>query len=196
MSSIIFDDIRKRSIRLQRDLILNQIRQDEDLGMTNIPRRIIMEVEERARETVESNAWKRYFVLFIIISAVVYGLYRLMNILNARFSQYSLQTLFPNTHQGFVKDTGPDWLVSDLTGTMSFSFFNEKTGEAIDYITSDDNKFPSARYRNEIDFQNAIYNRAMKKELCEKHEVSYLVVLDNNSLSYESRYVVNNLQQI
>lgn len=196
MSSIIFDDIRKRSIRVQRDQILSQIRQDEDLGMTSIPRRIIMEVEERARETVESNTWKRYLLLFIIITSVIYGMYRLVNTLNAKFSQYSLQSLFPNTYQGFTKSTGPDWLVSDLTGSMNFSFFNDKTGEAIDYITSDDNRFPSNKYRNEVDFQNAIYNRAMKKDLCEKNEVSYLVVLDENQITYENRYVINNIQQI
>ena len=155
-----------------------------------------MEAEEGAKEVVYNNSWKRYFILFIIISAIVYGLYRLINILNTRFSEFSLQTLFPGTHSGFVKDTGPEWLVSDLTGTMTFSYYNKKTGEAIDFITSEDNKYPSPKYKNEIDFQNAIYNRAMKKELCEKHEVSYLVVLDNNSLSYENRYVVESLQQI
>lgn len=196
MSSIIHEDIRKRSIRIQRDQILNQLRQDEDLAMTSIPRRIIMEVEDRAREAVDSNSWKRYFIMFIIAASVVYGLYRLINILNARMSEFSLQNIFPKTHAGFVRNGGPDWLVSEITGSMTFDYFNEKTGEAIDFITSDDNRFPSPKYKNEIDFQNAIYNRAMKKELCEKHEVSYVVVIDNNSISYESRYVIDSLQQI
>lgn len=189
MTSIIHEDIRKRSIRLQRDQILSQMRQEEEYGFTSIPRRLIMEVEERARESVDSNSWKRYAVLLIITGAIIYGLYKIVKLANASYkSSFSIESLFPISHGGFIKNTGPDWLMSDISGKLTFSYFNPDTREAVDYITSEDNKFPSSRYSTEEDFQTAIYNRAQKKELCETNEVTYLVVLDNSSISYECRF--------
>lgn len=148
-----------------------------------------MEVEERAKESVESNSWKRYTLLVLISAAIIYGLYKIINMANNSLkSSYSIESLFPNSHQGFVKDSSPDWLVSGVSGEMSFSYFNPKTMEAVDYVTSDDNKFPSPKFISEEEFQNSIYNRSVKKDLCEERGVTYLVVLNNSSISYECRF--------
>lgn len=68
-SSIIIDDIRRRSIRLQRDQILERIRQEEDFYEQPLPKRIIIEAEERAKDRISSSGWKKtMFIIFLFIS--------------------------------------------------------------------------------------------------------------------------------
>lgn len=71
-STMIMDDIRRRSIKLQRDRILETIRREEEWGDMSIPRRIIMDAELRAVERVESQGWKRNTTVVILVVAVVW----------------------------------------------------------------------------------------------------------------------------
>lgn len=75
-TSIIIDDIRKRSVRLQRDKILEQIRQEEDMEAMSIPKQIILEVEERAKERVNSQGWKKTALFTVFLGAVAYLVYK------------------------------------------------------------------------------------------------------------------------
>lgn len=77
-SSIIIDDIRRRSIRLQRDQFLDRIRQEEDFYEQPLPKRIIIEAEERAKDRISSSGWKKMmFVIFLFI-AIGYIIFKSM----------------------------------------------------------------------------------------------------------------------
>lgn len=75
-SSIIIDDIRKRSIRVQRDQMIERLKQEEEFFETSVPKRIIMEAEERAREKVQSQGWKKTFVFVVFMIACAYLIFR------------------------------------------------------------------------------------------------------------------------
>ena len=77
-TSIIIDDIRKRSIKIQRDKILEKIRQEEELEATTLPRKIIMEAEERAREKIALQGWKRNLSFIAIFLGAGYIIYRIL----------------------------------------------------------------------------------------------------------------------
>lgn len=66
-SSVIIDDIRKRSIRVQRDQILEQIRREEEIDNMSIPKRFILEAEERARERIQGQGWKKTLFLSLVV---------------------------------------------------------------------------------------------------------------------------------
>ena len=77
-TSIIIDDIRKRSIKIQRDKILEKIRQEEELEATTLPRRIILEAEERAKEKIALQGWKRNLSFLVIFLGAGYAIYRIL----------------------------------------------------------------------------------------------------------------------
>jgi len=77
-SSIIIDDIRKRSIRVQREQILERIRNEEDFYDQPLPRRIIQEAEERAKERVSSSGWKKTIIIILLFLAMGYIVFRSM----------------------------------------------------------------------------------------------------------------------
>jgi hypothetical protein len=79
-SSIIIDDIRKRSIRVQRDQILERLRHEEDLYDQPLPKRIIIEAEERAKERVSSSGWKKTFIFILLFLSMGYIVFRFMMI--------------------------------------------------------------------------------------------------------------------
>lgn len=66
-STVIIDDIRKRSIRVQRDQYIEQIRREEEIDAMSIPRRFILEAEERARERIQEQGWKKTLFMTLVI---------------------------------------------------------------------------------------------------------------------------------
>lgn len=75
-TSIIIDDIRKRSIRLQREQLLEQLKHEEDFESMTIPKRIILEAEERAKERVSSQGWKKTVLFTLFLIGLGYLLYK------------------------------------------------------------------------------------------------------------------------
>lgn len=79
-TSIIIDDIRKRSIRVQRDKILDRIRQEEEIAEAALPRRIILEAEEKAKQKILIQGWKKTACMVAMFLGAGYIIYRLLNI--------------------------------------------------------------------------------------------------------------------
>jgi hypothetical protein len=71
---VIIDDIRRRSIRVQRDQFLEQIRREEEIDNMSISKRFILEAEERARERINDQGWKKtfFFSLLVLVGGVLF----------------------------------------------------------------------------------------------------------------------------
>lgn len=210
MTSIIMDDIRKRSIRIQRDQILERIKQEEDFQNLSFPKQLIIEAEERARERVEGQSWKKYFIMLLIMTGIGYIIFKFTRN-NVPVSQPSppsekksvkfnpemtireismtrLRKEYPDTWKGFKSKESPAWLVSNLSGKLSFEYFNPELGVAIDVVMREDLSFPSKKYKDdEIKFENFIYDIELKKTECKARNIQYLSwVIDNNYKFEES----------
>lgn len=215
-TSIIIDDIRRRSIRVQRDKILERIRQEEEIATTTLPRKIIREAEERARERVALQGWKRHLAFIAVILGVGYVIYRILGnrqrLVRPRVksTSFAIQTEgidentgnakravsfesekdwklerfkleHPMTWKQFERDGQPDWLVSDVSGRLSFDFFNTELKLAIDVINKDMLRFPSPGYfETQEEFENSVYNRKLKSELSSANSFSYKTIVVNS----------------
>lgn len=201
MSTIIADDIRKRSIRLQRDVILERIRQEEEISNASIPKRFIIDAEEKARERVESQTWKKYMIVLLLVGSILWMGFRILYhhgkpipSKKVRFNidrrMELLKKEFPTDWKSFHRNGGPDWLISDITGKMSFEFFNPELQVGVDVVEREDLVFPSSKYEgDEIKFQNSVYNMDLKQRLCTENSFTYRVLrldYESNDLVYES----------
>lgn len=234
-TSIIIDDIRKRSIKIQRDKILEKIRQEEELEAVTLPRKIIQEAEERAKEKIALQGWKRNLSFVVIFLGAGYAIYRILMAgkqkLNPRKPPSStsfaiqtetildddddveydarektvinderktikfnipkikdretekLKTVYPKHWKEFERDYEPPWLVSRVSGQMSFGFYHSGLKIGIDMITSEMLEFPNKHFSTQEDFENSIYDRQLKTELSEDYSVTYKIV--NLDLEFE-----------
>lgn len=228
-TSIIIDDIRKRSIRVQRDKILDRIRQEEEIAEAALPRRIILEAEEKAKQKILIQGWKKTACMVILGLGVSYVIYRLLAMQQQKKPERKppvikrnlsiqtemvneqddndeekpnrktvkfeidgdeeevgdaklekLQTMYPKLWKTFERDSGPEWLVSNLTGgKMAFDFYSEEMSTGIDMISSDMLQYPgpsTVHFETQEDFENSIYNRKLKEELCEDNSLVYKLI--------------------
>lgn len=213
-SSIIIDDIRRRSIRVQRDQILEQIKREEEIEALTIPKRFIFEAEERAKERINEQGWKKNFflaILFLISGFLIIKFTRSLtatapspsisepqpesqpepeNKKNVRFNlkspepEYDPEDYEPNKLELLMRDYPKkwrvfsskftaEWLVSDVSGDMQFDFFDEEGMVAVDYDPRDFFKFPNSLTNDEIQFQNMIYDKDLKRSICEERNIEY-----------------------
>jgi hypothetical protein len=218
-SSIIIDDIRRRSIRVQRDQILEQIKREEEIEALTIPKRFILEAEERAKERVSDQSWKKNFflaILYLISGFLIIKFTRSLTATpsppppvstsvpepipepegkkNVRFNLKSPEPIpeseyepeeyepnklellmrdYPKTWRDFSSKFTADWLMSDVSGKMQFDFFDEDGMVAVDYDPGDFFKFPNSLTNDEIQFQNMIYDRDLKRTICEEKNIEY-----------------------
>lgn len=211
MTSIIMDDIRKRSIRIQRDQILERIKQEEEFQNLSLPKQLIIEAEERARERIDGQSWKKYFIMVLIMTGIGYIIFKFTrnNVPVSPPPQHSsekktvkfnpemtireistarLRKEYPDAWKGFKNKESPTWLVSNLSGKLSFEYFNPELGVAIDVVMREDLSFPSKKYKDdEIKFENFIYDIELKKTECKARNIQYLSwVVDNNYKFEES----------
>lgn len=202
MTSIIMDDIRKRSIRIQRDQMLERIRQEEEYQNLTLPKQLIIEVEERARERVEGQSWKKYFIMILLIGVLAYIIFKFTKNESSSTHQIPekksvkfnpnttirentlkrIRKMYPDDWRGFQNKQSPPWLVSNISGKLSFEYFNPELGVAIDVVMRDDLSFPSKKYNDdEIKFENFIYDIELKKTECNSRNIKYFSwVVDNN----------------
>jgi hypothetical protein len=215
-SSVIADDIRKRSIRVQRDQILDQLRREEEIDNMSIPKRFILEAEERARERVNDQGWKKTFIVSLIVlvggGLFIFFLRRFnkeqqqtpipkmlsemeiqtddspQNKKNVRFETENdgekeedekgdkmsrLMEEFPNSWRNFILDYSPEGLVSDLTGSLVFDFYDEESLLLVDFDPEDFFQFPNSITNDEIRFKNMIYDKKLKRKYCEDSGIEY-----------------------
>jgi hypothetical protein len=195
-SSIFINDFRRRSIRVERDKILEQLRMEEEMENMSIPKRFIFEAEERARERVEGQRWKRILLLVLFFGIggfIIFKVFRRASrIPRATRVEMEVQTEtkktvsfredrrdllrgeYPDSWETFVEHHSPEWLVSDITGGMQFDFYNEDENVAVDIVPGDFYKFPNSVTNDEIRFQNMIYDKKLKRQLCEEYGVDYV----------------------
>jgi hypothetical protein len=211
-SSVIINDIRKRSIRLQRDHILESIRNEEQFFETPLPKRIIIEAEERAREKTDSHSWKKTTFLVIFIGLCFYLLFRFMSQgipppiqvskrkIPPLSSTIAIQTESqpsPSTPRltfnideklerlkreyshswKFEKDFQPSWLTSPISGQMTIDFYNPDETLALDIIKNDMLEYPNPYHNSEEEFENFIYDRKLKLDLCKDRGIDYQELL-------------------
>jgi hypothetical protein len=195
-SSIFADDIRRRTIRVERDKILNQMRREEEMENMSIPKRFIHEAEERARDRINARRWRGWFALFLLIAVGVFVGFKYFRTLKTRPANIkreimiqtetpktvsfredtpnALKKEFPDTHDEFVRNHSPEWLVSNLSGKMQFDYYHEEERKAVDLVPGDFYVFPNSLTDDEIRFQNMIYDKKVKKELCEERGIDYI----------------------
>lgn len=200
-SSIIISDIRKRSIRLQREQILENVRQEEALYDMPLSQRLINEAEERAREKTDSQSWKKSFMLFLFFLGCMYILYRLLKtdirkelrppkmvttsiqtdspdpIRQVRFTEdpklERLKQEYPREWKNFDRDQTIEWLRSPITGPLLVDFLYERHGLAVDVINNDILEYPNNYHKTEEQFENFIYERELKNRLCSENGIEY-----------------------
>jgi hypothetical protein len=208
-SSVIINDIRKRSIRLQRDHILDSIRNEEQFYETPLPQRIIIEAEERAREKTDSHSWKKTAFMVVFIGLSFYLIFRFMSQsipppltapkrklpkLSTTIAVQTDQDLSPTpttrltfhmdekleklkteySHTWkFERDYQPSWLLSPISGLMTIDFYNPDDNLCLDVIRYDMLAYPNSYHDSEETFENFIYERKLKAELCHKQGLDY-----------------------
>lgn len=214
-SSIIINDIRKRSIRLQREQILENIRREEDYYEAPLPQRIIIEAEERAREKTNSHSWKKTALLTLFIGICFYLVFRFMSQatslpqpllpkqpIKPRLKpsvSISIQTDTPESPgpvqkvsfqldeklerlkeeylggdwREFDRDVYPTWLKSPISGPMGFDFYASELKIAIDVLYNDMLGYPNCYHKTEEQFENFIYERKIKMDLCSERGIEY-----------------------
>jgi hypothetical protein len=209
-SSIIINDIRKRSIRLQREQILENIRREEEYYEAPLPQRIIIEAEERAKEKTNSHSWKKTALLTLFIGICFYIVFRFMS--KATAPPTILEPPFPKPRlkpsvaiaiqtddtpsqkvsfqldeklerlkeefmggdwKEFDRDVYPTWLKSPISGPMGFDFYSSELKIAIDVLYNDMLEYPNCYHKTEEQFENFIYERKIKMDLCSERGIEY-----------------------
>jgi hypothetical protein len=205
-SSIIINDIRKRSIRLQREQILDDIRREEEYYEAPLPKRIIIEAEERAKEKTNSHSWKKSLLLTLFIGLSFYLVFRFMiqNVsappppklkpkplsatiaiqtdqaeVSSRVSfqvDEKLERLreeFKQDWKYFERDVRLPWLKSPISGPMFFDFYSPELKMAVDVLNNDMLEYPNTYHDTEEQFENFVYERKLKMDLCSEREIEY-----------------------
>lgn len=179
----------------------------------SIPKRFILEAEERARERIEGQGWKKTLFLTLVILIGGFIFIKVLRAVNhppppipvsrlssraeieiqtddtslkktVRFEEDEtsnevvnklerLMEEFPDSWRDFSADLGPEDLISDITGRLTFDFYDEDHNLAVDFAPEDFFQFPNSITNDEIRFQNMIYDKKVKRGYCEEMGIEY-----------------------
>jgi hypothetical protein len=83
-----------------------------------------------------------------------------------------LKTEYSQTWK-FERDYQPHWLLSPISGLMTIDFYNPHEELCLDVIKDDMLVYPNSYHDSEETFENFIYERKLKGELCSQHGLTY-----------------------
>jgi hypothetical protein len=109
--SVIIEDIRKRSHRVQREELIRRQREDEyeDDERIALSRRLIIGAEENVARKHAAHSWKRTTVIGILSIGVAYIIYRTMTMLSPKtqLKGFSLKNAHPGKTDTDKDDVTP-----------------------------------------------------------------------------------------